>query len=163
MTATRGTEAALALGAAHRVVLSERATGPADAAAKQGIPTGALLRTIVVRRAADDYLFVLVPAGRRFDWPKLRAHLGVTRMALPDKDEAQAVTGYERGTITPFGSTSAWPVLADASIHAEPVVSIGGGAFGVHLHLAPAELVRVLGATVADVSVPDDAEAAPGA
>ena len=51
-----------------------------------------------VRRAADDYLFVLVPAGRRFDWPKLRAHLGVTRMALPDKDEAQAVIRFEDGT-----------------------------------------------------------------
>ena len=43
--------------------------------------------------------------GRRFDWPKLRAHLGVSRMSLPDADEAKAVTGYVRYTITPFGST----------------------------------------------------------
>lgn len=121
----------------------------------QGIPLGALLRTIVVRRGEDDYLFVLVPAGRRFDWPKLRAHLGVTRMSLPDADEAQRVTGYVRYTITPFGSTRAWPVIADAAILEQPVVAIGGGARGVNLHLAPADLVASLAADVVDVTIPE--------
>lgn len=121
----------------------------------QGIPLGALLRTIVVRRGEDDYLFVLVPAGRRFDWSKLRAHLGVSRMSLPDADEAQRVTGYVRYTITPFGSRRAWPVLADASLMDNPVVAIGGGARGVNLHLSPADLVAGLDATVVDVSIPD--------
>ena len=119
----------------------------------QGIPLGALLRTIVVRRGEDDYLFVLVPAGRRFDWPKLRAHLGVGRLSLPDADEARRVTGYVRYTITPFGSTRPWPVIADASLTSQAVVAIGGGARGVNLHLAPEDLVRVLRAEVVDVSV----------
>ena len=123
----------------------------------QGIPLGALLRTIVVRRGEADYLFVLVPAGRRFDWPKLRAHLGVSRLSLPDADEAQRVTGYVRYTITPFGATRAWPVLVDAAIIDQPVVAIGGGARGVNLHLAPADLVAALAATVIDVSIPEPA------
>ena len=38
---------------------------------------------------------------------------------------------------------------------AEPVVSIGGGGFGINLHLAPADLVAALGAQVADISEPD--------
>ena len=114
-----------------------------------------------MRRGEDDYLFVLVPAGRRFDWPKLRAHLGITRMSLPDADEALAVTGYVRYTITPFGSTRAWPVIADAAIVGEPIVSIGGGAFGVNLHLAPADLVAALGAEVVDVTQPESEVSAP--
>ena len=109
----------------------------------------------MVRRADDDYLFVLVPAGRRFDWPKLRELLGVRRMTLPDADEARRVTGYERYTITPFGSSRAWPVVVDAAIVGEPVVSIGGGGFGINLHLAPADLVATLHATTADVSQPE--------
>lgn len=142
---------------AYRVVRTEPASSAEESAQMQGIPLGALLRTIVVRRGDDDYLFVLVPAGRRFDWPKLRGHLGVSRLSLPDADEAQRVTGYVRYTITPFGSTHSWPVLADASIVDQPVVAIGGGARGVNLHLAPADLVRVLGAEVVDVSIPDPA------
>lgn len=145
------------LGTAHRVVRTELANSAEESASMQGIPLGALLRTIVVRRGEDDYLFVLVPAGRRFDWPKLRAHLGVTRLSLPDADEAQRATGYVRYTITPFGSTNAWPVLVDAAVMDQPVAAIGGGARGVNLHLAPADLVAALAATVVDVSIPDPA------
>ena len=139
----------------HRVVETGSASSAEEAARLQGVPLGALLRTIVVRRGEGDYLFVVLPAGRRFDWPKLRAHLGVSRLSLPDADEAQRVTGYVRYTITPFGSTSTWPVLADSAILDHPVVSIGGGARGVSLHLAPADLVAALDATVVDVSIPE--------
>jgi Cys-tRNA(Pro)/Cys-tRNA(Cys) deacylase len=152
---TPAIEAVVVAGVPHRVVRTERASSAEESAAFQGIETRQLLRTIVVRRGDDDYVFVLVPAGRRFDWPKLRALLGVRRMSLPDADEARAVTGYERYTITPFGSTRPWPVIADAAIVDEPVVAIGGGGFGINLHLAPGDLVAALGAHVADVSVPE--------
>lgn len=155
MTDTPATIVIAASGIAHRIVTTEPSGSAQESASMQGIPVGALLRTIVVRRGEDDYLFVLVPAGRRFDWPKLRAHLGVSRMSLPDADEAQRVTGYVRYTITPFGSTRAWPVLADATLMDQPIVAIGGGARGVNLHLTPADLVAALDATVVDVSNPD--------
>jgi len=141
----------------YRVVRTEPAGSAEESAAFQGIPVDALLRTIVVRRGEDDYLFVLVPAGRRFDWPRLRAHLGVSRLSLPDADEAHAVTGYIRYTITPFGSSRAWPVIIDASVMTSPVVAVGGGAHGVNLHLAPDDLVSALHATVADVTQADPA------
>ena len=139
-----------------RVVRTQRAGSAAESAELQGIELGALLRTIVVRRGEDDYLFVLVPADRRFDWGKLRTHLGARRLTLPDADEARRVTGYERYTITPFGATRAWPVILDASATTFPVVSVGGGTFGVNLHLAPADLVRSLEAEVVDVSAVED-------
>jgi Cys-tRNA(Pro) deacylase len=144
-------------GLAHRIVRTARAATAEEAASLQGIPLGALLRTIVVRRGEDDYLFVLVPADRRFDWGKLRAHLGVRRLTLPDADEARAVTGYERYTITPFGASRAWPVIVDASAMAFDHVSVGGGAFGVNLHVPPGELARHLDATIVDVSALGDA------
>jgi Cys-tRNA(Pro) deacylase len=152
---TPAIEAIEASGVPHRVVRTERASSAEESARFQGIATHQLIRTIVVRRGEDDYLFVLVPAGRRFDWPKLRELLGVRRMTLPDADEARAVTGYERYTITPFGSTRALPVVADAAIVDEPVVAIGGGGFGINLHVAPADLIATLDARVADVSVPE--------
>jgi Cys-tRNA(Pro) deacylase len=149
---TPALEALAVAGVPHRVVRTARAGSAEESAALQGIPVAALLRTIVVRRGEDDYVFVLVPADRRFDWPKLRAYLGVRRLTLPDADEARAVTGYERYTITPFRSTTPWPVILDASASEHERVSLGGGAFGVNIHLAPADLVTSLRATVADVS-----------
>jgi Cys-tRNA(Pro)/Cys-tRNA(Cys) deacylase len=140
---------------AFEVKRTRRARSAEESAGFQGIELGQLLRTIVVRRGAEDYAFVLVPGGRQIDWPKLRAHLGVSRLSLPDAEEAKAATGYERGTITPFGSASPWPVIADGGIPALDRVAIGGGGHGVNLHLSGSDLVRFLDADVAEVTRPD--------
>jgi Cys-tRNA(Pro)/Cys-tRNA(Cys) deacylase len=153
--ATPAIEAIRRIGVQHRVVQTEPAGSAEESAELQGIELGALLRTLVVRRGEDDYLFVLVPGGRRFDWPKLRAHLGVSRLSMPDADEARAVTGYERGAITPFGASHRWPVLVDSAAMANETVGIGGGARGVNVHMAPSDLVAALDAEVINVTVPD--------
>lgn len=138
----------------YDAVRTERPSSAEESAALQGIALEQLLRSIVVRRGAHDYVFVLVPGGRQIDWPKLRAHLGVSRLSLPGAEEAKEATGYERGAITPFGSTTSWPVIADASVVAVERVAIGGGARGVNLHLASADLVRATSAAVVDVTKP---------
>ncbi|MGC8627980.1 MAG: aminoacyl-tRNA deacylase [Acidimicrobiales bacterium] len=143
-----------ASGLQYRIVQTEVPSGPKESAVLQGIELGQLLRTIVVRRGEDDYVFVLVPGGRQIDWPKLRAVLGVRRLSLPDEREAKEVTGYDRGAITPFGSTRAWPVVADAAIAAGGTVAIGAGARGANFHVDAAALLDLLGAQVADVTKP---------
>lgn len=123
----------------------------AEAAAARRLAPDQLIKTIVVRRGDDDYLFVLVPGGRTISWPKLRALLGVSRLSMPDAAVAREVTGYERGTITPFGSLRQWPVVADARVPGR-AVSVGGGAHGVAATVDGSRLVLALGATVADVT-----------
>jgi Cys-tRNA(Pro)/Cys-tRNA(Cys) deacylase len=149
---TPASRAVAGLGVAYDLVRTERPASVDESAALQGIPVGNLLRTIVVRRGEDDYVLVLVPGGRQIAWPKLRAHLGVKRLSLPDADEARDATGYERGAITPFGSRRAWPVVADTRIPGLGRVAIGGGGRGVNLHLEAADLIRALAAQVADVT-----------
>lgn len=125
-----------------------------EAAAARRVKPDQVVKTLVVRRGEDDFLFVLVPGGRQISWPKLRALLDVSRLSMPDAATALAVTGYERGTITPFGSTHAWPVIADARVAGRPM-SIGAGAHGIAATLDGSRLVTVLGATVADVTDPE--------
>lgn len=149
---TPALEAVAAAGIAHRVVRTGRARSVEEAAELRGVTVYALLKTLVVRRAEADYVFVLVPGDRAIDWPKLRSHLGVRRLSLPDAEEARRATGYERGAITPFGATHPWPVIADAAIAAGGPVSIGGGAHGVSITLDAGDLIAVLGAAVADVT-----------
>jgi Cys-tRNA(Pro)/Cys-tRNA(Cys) deacylase len=153
----RGARAAREAGLTFDLVRTERPSSAEESARLQGIELEQLLRTIVVRRGADDYVFVLVPGGRQIDWPKLRAHLGIRRLSLPDRDEARDATGYERGAITPFGATTAWPVVADATIRTAGRVAIGAGAHGKNLHVASRDLLAVLGAAEADVTSPADA------
>ena len=121
-----------------------------EAAAARGVEPRAVVKTMVVRVREGDHRFVLVPGDREIAWPKLRALLGVNRISMPSAEAAQEVTGYVRGTITPLGSTTPLPVIADASIGGR--VSLGGGAHGVALTVDAVELLAALGATVADVT-----------
>jgi Cys-tRNA(Pro)/Cys-tRNA(Cys) deacylase len=112
-----------------------------------------VVKTMVVRRGQDDYIFLLVPGDRAIAWPKLRALLGVSRLSLPDTAVAKEVTGYERGTITPFGSTRAWPVIADERVLGRHI-TLGAGEHGVAVAVRAEDALSVLGATVADFTEP---------
>lgn len=122
-----------------------------EAAAARGVRPADIVKSLVVRRGEGEYVFVLVPGDRQFSWPKLRALLGTNRLSMPDAAVAQEVTGYERGTITPFGSRQPWPVVADATV-AGRTVSLGGGAHGVALTVEGDDVIRVFDAQVADIS-----------
>ena len=150
--AARARAALEASGIPFTVTSHGRVSSLAEAAAVRGVEPSGIIKTLVVRRGEGDFLFVLVPGDRQISWPKLRELLGVARMSMPDAAVALEVTGYERGTITPFGSTTAWPVVADERVVGQ--VSIGGGAHGTAATVDGADLVRVLDATVADVTDP---------
>jgi Cys-tRNA(Pro)/Cys-tRNA(Cys) deacylase len=151
--ADRAAAALRASGIEHTITRHGRVGSLEEAAAARGVEPDDIIKTLVVRRAEDDYLFVLVPGGREISWPKLRALLGVNRMSMPDAATARDVTGYERGTITPFGSTRSWPVVADATVSGRRV-SIGAGAHGVAATAQADDILRALDARVADVTEP---------
>lgn len=147
-------QALAASGLEHEVTRHGRVGSLAEAAAARGVEPGDIVKTMVVRRGDDDHLLVLVPGDRAIAWPKLRSLLGVNRLSMPDADAAFAVTGFRRGTITPFGTASPLPVVADERVLGRRV-SIGAGAHGVAATLDGDALVAHLRATVADVTEPE--------
>jgi Cys-tRNA(Pro)/Cys-tRNA(Cys) deacylase len=140
-----------ALGLRHEVLRHGPVRSLAEAAAARGVEPADVVKTIVVRRADGEYLFVLVPGDRTIAWPKLRSLLRVQRLSMPDAATAFAVTGYERGTITPFGASVAWPVVADERLLGRRV-TLGAGAHGVAVAVDADEAVAALNAQVADVT-----------
>jgi Cys-tRNA(Pro)/Cys-tRNA(Cys) deacylase len=146
----RALAAAKHLGLSHVVTRHGPVRSLEEAAAARGVEPHQLVKTMVVRVSEDEHVLVLVPGDREIAWPKLRALLGVNRLTMASADAAYDVTGYVRGTITPLGSRTPLPVVADSSI--EGRISLGGGAPGVALTVDAAELLVALDATVADVT-----------
>ena len=146
--------AARALGVAHRVVRHGAVRSLAEAAVARGVEPADVVKTLVVRRGEGDHLLVLVPGDRTLSWPKLRALLGVSRLSLPDAAAAREVTGYERGTITPFGARGGLPVVADERL-AGRTVTLGSGEHGSALLLEADDALAAVGAQLADVSEPE--------
>ena len=143
-----------AAGLAHEVLRHGPVRSLAEAAQARGVEPADVVKTLVVRRGDDDFLFLLVPGDRQISWPKLRSLLGVNRMSMPDAGTAKEVTGYERGTITPFGSSRAWPVVADERVRGRRI-TLGGGAHGLAVALDADAALAHLQAHVADVSDPE--------
>ena len=123
-----------------------------EAAGLLGLQPRDIVKTLVVKGSDDSYLFVLVPGDRQIAWPKLRSLLGANKLQLPDPELAFTATGYERGTIVPLGSTTAWPVYADETVSGR--IALGAGAPGYSLFVDAAALLAALDATVADISQP---------
>ena len=145
-----------AAGLAYRIIRHGPVGSLAEAARARGVGIADVVKTLVVRRGDDDFLFVLVPGDRVISWPKLRAMLGVTRLSLPDADAALAATGYERGTITPFGSRHRWPVIADEHVLGR-TITFGAGDHGVAVAVDADAAIAALDAQVADVTEPEPA------
>ncbi|MCR2783051.1 MULTISPECIES: YbaK/EbsC family protein [unclassified Microbacterium] len=122
-----------------------------EAAALLGLTPADIVKTLVVGRSNDTYLFVLIPGDRAISWPKLRSVVGVNRLRLPDAEHALAATGYQRGTIVPIGSTTDWPVFADERIVGKHI-AMGAGAPGYSLFVDADALIAAYQATVADIS-----------
>jgi Cys-tRNA(Pro)/Cys-tRNA(Cys) deacylase len=141
-------------GIAYRVIRHGPVRSLAEAASARGVEPADVVKTMVVRRGEGDYVFVLVPGDRAISWPKLRALLGVSRLSMPDATVAREVTGYERGTITPLGSSTAWPVITDERVLGREI-TLGAGEHGVAVAVRADEMLAVLNATVADVTDPE--------
>ncbi|BDZ66268.1 aminoacyl-tRNA deacylase [Agromyces mangrovi Wang et al. 2018] len=125
-----------------------------EAAELLGITPGDIVKSLVVKRSDGTYVFALVPGGRKISWPKLRALLGVNKLRLPEASLALEATGYERGTITPLGSHTEWPVVVDEAVVGRRV-SMGAGEHGRSLFVDADGLIAALDATVADISEPE--------
>jgi Cys-tRNA(Pro) deacylase len=140
-------------GLSYRVLVHDQPVRSlAEAAAARGVEIVDVVKTLVVRRTDDDYLFVLVPGGRQISWPKLRALLVVSRLSMPPADEALAATGFERGTITPLGATTSWPVVADLALASRGEITLGSGVHDVAIAVDARALLEATAATVADVT-----------
>lgn len=122
-----------------------------EAAALLGLQPADIIKTLVVKRSDDTYLFALIPGDRAISWAKLRAVVGVNKLQLPSAELALAATGYERGTIVPVGSTTDWPVFADETIVGRRI-AMGAGAHGYSMFVEADALIAAYRATVADIS-----------
>ena len=147
-SATRFLDAA---GIGYSVVEYGRVSSAEEAAEARGIRLEQLVKTLVVRVEEGEYVLTLVPGDSGLDYKKLRAELGVRRLTMPDPVEAKDATGYERGTITPFGAEGGWPVIIDARLEAMDLVSLGAGVHGAALNLSPSDVIASTGARVLDI------------
>jgi len=142
---------AAARGIPIEIVERPNAASLERAAALLGVSPSVIVKSLVVKRHDGSFLFALIPGDRQISWAKLRTIVGVNKLQLPDALLALEATGYERGTITPFGSSTSWPVYADERMLGQRI-AMGAGEHGFSAWVEADDLVSGFDATVADIS-----------
>lgn len=127
-----------------------------DAAQQLGLDPARVFKTLVLELDKDPTRLgvVVAPATGEVDLRAAAGALGAKRAALADVTRAERTTGYVHGGISPFGQRKRLPTVLDASAEAFATIYVSGGRRGLEIEVAPADLVTVLGAAVADVARP---------
>lgn len=116
-------------------------------AQKSGLRPAQILKSLLLNVDGTRYAMLLVPGDRSADFAALRKFFAARSVRLADREQVERITGYHIGTVTPLGmQTGGLPILLDAAALDEPLVSLGTGRPGRHVRLAPADLLRALGA-----------------
>jgi prolyl-tRNA editing enzyme YbaK/EbsC (Cys-tRNA(Pro) deacylase) len=151
-TAQRVQQALDAAGLRCRVVEHEAsARTSAEAAGLLGCDVAQIAKSLVFRRGVDGAVLVIASGANRVDEAKVAALL---REPIGRADAAfvRQATGYAIGGIPPLGHATTMPVLIDRKLTEFDIVYAAGGTPNALFPIAPADLVRASGGTVADVA-----------
>ena len=119
-----------------------------QAAEALGVDPARLLKTLMAK-AGGAVMCVLVPSDAEVSLKKLAAAAGAKDAAMLPPTEAERITGYHVGGISPFGQKKRVRVFIAQSALAQASIIVNGGRRGLQIELAPGDLVRVLEATAA--------------
>ena len=155
---SRATPATLALDRAGvRYVLASYDYDPKgervglQAAQALGAPPGEVLKTLMVK-ADGKPACVILASDREVAMKKLAAALGAKAAEMMPPADAERMTGYRVGGVSPFGQKRPVPTVLDAAGAALPQAFVNAGQRGLQARLAPADMVRALDAIVAEVT-----------
>ena len=152
MAATRATAILRKAGVEHRLMEYDYRSQDAAAWAAEalGIEPERMFKSLVAV-AGDDHVFALLPATAELSLKKLASTAGTKHAQMAAPKDAERLTGYQVGGISPLGSRRALPVYLDASAGGFDLMCLNAGARGLIVELATADLIRLISATLGDL------------
>jgi Cys-tRNA(Pro)/Cys-tRNA(Cys) deacylase len=151
--ATRLAQQAGALVAVHAYAHDPRAPSYAlEAAEALGLDPAVVFKTLVCRLADRTHVVAIVPAAERLDLKALAAAAGAKQAAMADPRDAERLTGYVTGGISPLGQRKRLATFLDASAQAHATVHVSAGRRGLELEIAPDRLLELTGGRLAELT-----------
>jgi len=149
---TRGIYVLRDAGIEHEI-LTYRYTrvGARIAADAVGVPHATVLKSLVFQADGGSLLFALIDSDGTVSTRSLGRATGHKHVEAAAPRDAERVTGYRVGGISPLGSRHTLPVILDETAASHPSLVLNAGARGTLVRLTTPDLIRVLGASIADI------------
>jgi Ala-tRNA(Pro) deacylase len=140
-------------GVSYDVLPHEHTESAAAEADALGLSPADVAKTLVVATPAG-YVRAVLPASERIDLNKLRdVHPGARKKVhlASEEDLARDYPEFDLGAVPPVGGNRHDPVVVDSRVAGRDAIVVEAGSHEESIRLAPADLVRVAGAEVADI------------
>jgi Cys-tRNA(Pro)/Cys-tRNA(Cys) deacylase len=122
-----------------------------QAAEALGEPPQRVLKTLISQVDGKPVCVVLA-SDREASMKKVAAAFGGKSAAMMPVHDAERLTGYKVGGVSPFGQKRKLPTIIDVPALAEKMVYVNGGQRGLQIRLSPADLLRGADARSAAIS-----------
>ena len=125
--------------------------GADHAAEAVGRPLEAVCKTLIVEASGKSFWVAIIPGDQRFDGRLMAAAVGQKHADTADRAEAEKVSGYKVGGVSPFAMRRKLPVVIEESLLALDTILVNGGRRGVLVELATEDVVHLLNAKPAPI------------
>jgi Cys-tRNA(Pro)/Cys-tRNA(Cys) deacylase len=122
-----------------------------QAAEALGVSPQRLLKTLMAK-AGGQPVCVVIASDREVSLKKLAVAAGAKDASMLPAAEAERITGYHVGGISPLGQKKRLKVFIDAAAMAHPTIIFNGGRRGLQIEIPPGDLVKLLNATAAEIA-----------
>ena len=125
-----------------------------EAAEALGVEPARVFKTLLVSMNGDPRKLAVgvVPVNAQLDLKAMAAAAGVKKVAMADPAQAEKITGYVVGGISPLGQKRLLPTVLDATAQHYPTVYVSGGRRGLDIELAPGDLLGLVRAAYAGIA-----------
>jgi Cys-tRNA(Pro)/Cys-tRNA(Cys) deacylase len=122
-----------------------------QAAEALGVQPDGVLKTLMAEVDGKP-VCVVVPSDKEVSMKKLAAAFGGKAAKMMRPTDAERLTGYHVGGISPFGQKKRVPTAIEETALTQSRVYLNGGQRGLQINLDPNDACKALGAIVAQLT-----------
>ncbi len=124
-----------------------------EAALKLGLDENQVYKTLLVELTPKELVVCVLPVANQLSLKDVASAFEVKKAVMANKDEAQKVTGYLLGGISPLGQKKLLRTLLDESVKKFETIFISGGKRGLDIEVKPSDLEKLLRAKIFKIIV----------
>ena len=112
-----------------------------------------VFKTLVTKAASGNYYVFDIPVAENLDLKKAARAVGEKSIAMIPQKELLPLTGYIHGGCSPVGMKKQFPTVFHETVILFDTICVSAGKIGAQVELAPGDLIGLLNAATADVTV----------
>lgn len=123
-----------------------------EAVTKLNLNPNQVFKTLIIELTPKEFIVCILPVSKKLSLKDVAQNFGVKKATMANKDEAQKISGYLLGGVSPFGQKRVLRTLLDESANSFNTIFVSGGQRGLDIEIKPKDVEAILKAKVCKIT-----------